>query len=337
MAAATLVASPTPVPHARSPTMPSSPTSPTNPDTLSARINVATRTIHHALNSLITPRLPLALPPHTPTPDLYLHGIHTFAQIYFAFEESWQDLICAHLSSSPAASAHATDVRGYLSTLVDARLWRTQALEADVGHLRTARDVSLPDLEADGKIAQLRERIRQRVEEKPHVLLAYAWVMYMAIFAGGRWIRGQLALAGDEFWRRAEGETDGCGLFYVQGDEEVKVEFKKRFAEADGVLTEEEKGDVVREAGELFKVCIGLVEGLDERFGSVEREGSAERSEVKKTAVKGKEGLSLATPNKNTTERVSPIATVFAVLIGLLGWYLLRSAGFGGQILASIF
>ncbi len=42
--------------------------------------------------------------------------------------------------------------------------------------------------------------IRYSVARRPHVLIAYAWVFYMALFSGGRWIRAQLHGAGERFW-----------------------------------------------------------------------------------------------------------------------------------------
>lgn len=45
------------------------------------------------------------------------------------------------------------------------------------------------------------KHVRRTCRQKPHVLIAYTWTWYMAIFAGGRWIRSQLASAGrDRFW-----------------------------------------------------------------------------------------------------------------------------------------
>lgn len=49
--------------------------------------------------------------------------------------------------------------------------------------------------------ADVVERMRKVAEERPHVLVAYAWVWYMAVFSGGRYIREQLGGANrEEFW-----------------------------------------------------------------------------------------------------------------------------------------
>ena len=87
--------------------------------------------------------------------------------------------------------------------------------------------------------------MRQAVSAKPYLLVAYAWVMYMAVFSGGRWIRGQLVGAGEGFWRGVEvgdgdsGEEEGkrgleaAGLSFwhfvgEEDGEDIKREFKRR-------------------------------------------------------------------------------------------------------------
>ena len=176
-------------------------------------------------------------------------------------------------------------------------------------------------------------RIKQSVRARPHVLLAYAWVFYMALFSGGRVLRGLLEGAGEEFWDgfgdgfegggfedggfedvgrggggvwgRAGGRTGGGG---VEGDveggaeggaesgraieagfgsgskkgglplrffrfdtprdgEDLKVEFKERFGEAGRALTDQERDEVVGEAGEIFEDMILLVAELDRMLG----------------------------------------------------------------------
>ncbi|OMP87967.1 hypothetical protein BK809_0008061 [Diplodia seriata] len=108
--------------------------------------------------------------------------------------------------------------------------------------------------------------------------------MYMAVFAGGRWIRGQLRGAGREFWEAGKGEGDGEGarargidfdtlgerglaFFSFDGDadgEDVKAAFKARLAEAEALLDEGQRADVVEEAQRIFEWSIALVEELDE-------------------------------------------------------------------------
>jgi hypothetical protein len=56
-----------------------------------------------------------------------------------------------------------------------------------------------------GKLAEFIAHTKQSVDAKPHVLLAYTWVLYMALFSGGRYLRASLKEAGGigpHFWER---------------------------------------------------------------------------------------------------------------------------------------
>lgn len=44
--------------------------------------------------------------------------------------------------------------------------------------------------------------IRRSFENRPHNIIAYAWVLYMALFSGGRFVRATLEAAGPVFWTR---------------------------------------------------------------------------------------------------------------------------------------
>ncbi|PNS19399.1 hypothetical protein CAC42_2576 [Sphaceloma murrayae] len=357
-----------------------SPPPPAAAETLPFRINAATRQIHTSLNQLVTSRLLLALPPHSTTPILYLHGIHSFAQLYFTFEDTWQDLICAHLSASspfvpphtdgaPAplpSEIHRSQLRTYLSTLVPPTLWRTQRLEADIARLSSRFDITLPDRTQDGLVQELNTHIQTEVAAKPHLLLAYSWVLYMAIFSGGRWIRAQMREAGAQFWGHEDvgtehgdtGSDEGIELFCFDGKEDgedIKRFFKEKFAQADDVLTEEEKGDVVLEAGWIFAACVRMVEDLDLRLGTMERH-HLDVKRAQPASTRGKEhrrderGLPEVMrqflPSENLhnptiypgtyiTKGLDPFATMLAIAIGLGGWYVLHSWGVIGQGLLS--
>jgi len=57
-----------------------------------------------------------------------------------------------------------------------------------------------------GKLAAFIAHTKKSVEANPHVLLAYAWVLYMALFSGGRYLRASLQEAGGlgtTFWVRS--------------------------------------------------------------------------------------------------------------------------------------
>lgn len=102
--------------------------------------------------------------------------------------------------------------------------------------------------------------------------------MYMAVFSGGRWIRAQLdacAGAAPTFWPAGDGGGGGGGSDVAPGraflrfeestrdGEDVKAAFRQRFEEVGGLLDERERGEVVREAGEVFAWTLRVVRCLD--------------------------------------------------------------------------
>lgn len=132
--------------------------------------------------------------------------------------------------------------------------------------------------------------IHTSVEGRPHLLLAYTWVLYMALFSGGRYIRSRLRQAGSGFWnRRVEGESEGSyrrrmednekedavdgylGFWTFEGDEDgenLKAEFKQRFATIEANLTEAEKEEVVQGAVSIMQSITGVVVEISEVVGT---------------------------------------------------------------------
>jgi heme oxygenase len=49
-------------------------------------------------------------------------------------------------------------------------------------------------------IESIKLHIETRVRANPHLLIAYAWTLYLAVFSGGRYIRSNLCDAGEDFW-----------------------------------------------------------------------------------------------------------------------------------------
>jgi len=123
--------------------------------------------------------------------------------------------------------------------------------------------------------------IREVVAQKPHVLTAYGWCYYMAVFAGGRWIRDQLMKPGEAFWRNAavpntpsDIPLQESGLAFwnfdgTQDGEDIKVPYRQQFNTAhESVFSKEQIEDVLAEAQEIFKGIFSVVEGLDEVIGT---------------------------------------------------------------------
>jgi heme oxygenase len=193
-----------------------------------------------------------------------------------------------------------------------AGLARSERLISDVATLRgisteQARD-ALVALSRKPCLAEITEHIKSTVARKPHTIMAYAWVMYMALFAGGRYLRQTLYAAGDEFWQaqvrsplpcelrantgmpQAQTTPQGAGrptlsrsrkpiesqlpalsFWHFNGDqdgEDIKVQFKQQYAECEGLLTSEEQEEVVEESVAIFNLMLRVVEHLDQSCGT---------------------------------------------------------------------
>ena len=244
------------------------------PPELPVAINTATRKQHTELNRLIIDRIPLALPPTTRTPKVYALGLAAFAQIYLAFEHAFDTLERSQdaADSTDKDAVHQREIKAWLSTLRPTSLKRSPRLKRDLQYL--------PELDRSA-FAALDEEIASHIlsltAAKPHTLVAYTWVMYMAIFSGGRWIRSQLASPEPEFWTAhtnagpalAEKTPPGMpGFSFLSFDgeqdgEDIKAEYKKRLAEGENLLSAQEREDITAASQELFERCIQIVKKLD--------------------------------------------------------------------------
>lgn len=163
---------------------------------------------------------------------------------------------------------------------------RSSRIKKDLQHLSglhpTDFDVMLAQYPSD-KVAEFCAHIRKSVGHKPHVLVAYAWCFYMAVFSGGRWIRGELVKVGPDFWASgadapsqeaaaaASLSEQGLSLWSFPGSrdgEDIKEAFKERLLAAETLFTPDDRVDVIEEAKTIFKLCAGLVHELDEKVGT---------------------------------------------------------------------
>ncbi|TVY48606.1 Heme-binding protein [Lachnellula occidentalis] len=314
---------------------------------LSNRINSSTRSLHTQLNKLILVRLPLALPPHTANSSRYVSGLLHIAPIYLTFESLWQSILhspCLPTSLERMAQSKeeqnipntarprnestpkvCSRTHSLLSHLLLPGLPRADRLRADIqiltGKSEQKIDEELKAISQDGELAKFIAHTKQSVKKNPHVLVAYAWVLYMALFSGGRYLRASLKAAGgmgQNFWdrepspvrphaiTRAELEVQEAGVVFTEpsdiwsppekrsgrgrkrahsrsdgdipkitpgllffdfiGDadgEDIKLEFKKRIAEAELLLTPGEKDDIIAEAQDIFRFMLQLIGELD--------------------------------------------------------------------------
>ena len=289
----------------------SSSTETSDTESLSKRINESTIASHAHLNRMITTYLPLAVPPHSTDSSTYLTGILHIAPIYLQFEMSWDALLDASQLSNRVVKGQSSkiasedyfqerqrDITGsILHPLRVPGLRRSDRLLADIQSLTGYTDKLVSAaLASSGRLPSLKaftDHIETSVMSSPHVLLAYSWVLYMAIFSGGRYLRATLQDAGEDFWtvetaepaktkstpaaskdspkkygRRGDPNNvvPGLSFFHFPGEddgEDIKLEFKRRYAELELLLTDGEKDEVVQEAHIIFDSMGAIVKELD--------------------------------------------------------------------------
>lgn len=239
---------------------------------IAVEVNSATRTLHTELNRIIVDRLPLALPPHAKSPSRYAIGLSHFANIFFSFEAEFDRVL-----ESVFKEKEQDEVRAWIAGLRPSGIERSKRLRNDLYHLQKSAIVKFNVADSQ-RTSRGIKKLLTGCQEKPHVLIAYAWIMYMAVFSGGRWIRQQLASAGTDFWLGSEtlgSEPDdeqiilqqpGFTFLSFDGDhdgEELKKSFKAQLDDADIKLTAKERQEVVAAGQDLFQHCINLIEEID--------------------------------------------------------------------------
>ncbi|KAI0009018.1 hypothetical protein F4779DRAFT_406519 [Xylariaceae sp. FL0662B] len=298
-------------------------------------INAATRPIHTKLNKLIIYRLPLALPPQSEDASKYVSGLLHITPIYMTFESLWQNIldspapaeesstedihVCdacdpAEDDKSATLDVHTTPdapdpphrpvvctrIRSVLAHLHLEGLARSEALQQDLAALtgwsnRTLAE-QLRENAASPVLGDFLAHTRRSVAARPHVLLAYAWVLYLALFSGGRFVRASLERVEPGFWTPASATSTSTSpspsppntakqqqkqtrplrffRFDTRDDgEDLKMAFKARVAESEALLAPRERDDVALEARRIFEFMVRVVAELDEVCGTDEEAG----------------------------------------------------------------
>ena len=319
---------------------------------LAETIAAATRSVHLRLNKLIIANLPGALPPRASDPTSYVSGLLHIAPIYITFEALWQNILDTPPMSVPEGSVadgcdpdiplldagsiltppkHTENPRVHRPLVCDRvhsmlqhlhlpGLMRSKRLRADLGELTGwPEHVVEEQLRAVSQMARLRDfvnHIKRSVENKPHVLLAYSYIMFMALFSGGRFIRASLESAGSQFWEQVpspilpvlhpcepkdakrretrkpeDEEAPGAErkshaahhmplrFFHFSAPmdgEDLKREFKKRLSDSEDILTAREKHDIVQEAICIFDNMSLIVHQLEAVCADAEQADSDE-------------------------------------------------------------
>jgi heme oxygenase len=187
-------------------------------------------------------------------------------------------------STLGAPTPPSPQLASFLQSLRPRGLIRSGRLKRDLEHLLGLHPTDLEVLLAKypgDKVAQFCTHIRKSVNEKPWTLVSYAWCFYMAIFSGGRWIRGGLLRAPPGFWpgtgdeKEADGalrlQDRGLSFWHFPGShdgEDIKAEFKLRLAAAEDLFTPDERVDIIEEAKSIFALCAELVDELDNMIGT---------------------------------------------------------------------
>ncbi|KAI0514427.1 hypothetical protein F5B22DRAFT_240861 [Xylaria bambusicola] len=284
--------------------------------TLSDSINVATRSVHTKLNKLVVSRLPLAQPPQADDASQYVSGLLHIAPIYITFESLWRTILkmpeslethnseqdgptdtsCGPDEVRPEdrPSAHRqltidTRIETLLTNLYFDGLQRSSPLQQDLMSLTCWSDRTLSEqLKNASKspvLAEFLAHIETSVGKSPHVLLAYAWVLYMALFSGGRFIRASLENIYPAFWIPASAQQHTSATlggfpkehllplsffrFNTHEDgEDLKQDFKKRLLESETFLTNPERDEIVEEARRIFEYMIRIIGELDDICGT---------------------------------------------------------------------
>lgn len=211
-------------------------------------------------------------------------GFSFYAEVYFGFEEAWCEIDGSRSSDSDSGgnsdgnSSDGSDLAAYhekiqqLSELIRMDgLNRTERLQADLARFHSLDPAIAHLTEEELGGSHTREDVKERIREKPHRLLAYAWVLYQALFNGGRFIRRQLIKAGPEFWGLSPKSEDlelfppPLSFWHVPDDPSYEKEFRSRVKEAEGLLTTAETDDVIDESVGIICRCKGLTEELDKR------------------------------------------------------------------------
>ena len=235
-------------------------------ETLGDRINEATEGQHAALEEAVTSYFQKCLYPAASDPGLYAKGLSYFQGIYHRIDGSlrWAEQLHHSLpqNSNPKKVMDNLETGAAPGILYDSRLERGASLTSDLVRIREDFQLSeegfhqlKPKLAFyDDDIAALKSPL-ERLEERcffqfrrhdTELLLAYAWVLYLAIFSGGRYMKASLRASFEDGWlpllkarddTQKERSPDDYLRFWSFGDtdieaEEIRETFKTRFSQA---------------------------------------------------------------------------------------------------------
>ncbi|KAK3984801.1 hypothetical protein QBC44DRAFT_336362 [Cladorrhinum sp. PSN332] len=260
-------------------------------------------------------------------------------------------------TADPVANSHqggaCERIHEVLAQLRIEGMKRSESLLGDIGAMSGWSEEEVRGnvgkaAEGSGRLKEFVAHINRSIEKNPEVLLAYAWVLYMALFSGGRFIRSSLEGAGVEFWGKksdpvpplniackiptasSSSGVDGLPLSFFRfatprDGEDLKIEFKKRFlACGESLLTQKERDRVVRESLCIFENMNLLVGQLDGVFGGMNRSPSNSLDSWAGLLVPSTTGGNSSGVTKSFlgigAGRLRDSVTVAKERLGMMGW-----------------
>ncbi|KAL6807254.1 hypothetical protein GGI42DRAFT_341366 [Trichoderma sp. SZMC 28013] len=277
----------------------------------------ATRELHTRINRLVVSRLPFALPPLASDASPYISGLLHLLPVYMTFEKLWQDIIPDTLPKEAPLDDERPNVSERMHTILKdlkiPQLFRSDILRADIksmtGWSDDVLDNQIDVIKRKGKLSAFISHIKQIIPEEPHTLIAYSYNLFMALFAGGRFIRASFEKAGDEFWETvprpikptmepcrpksiAPSPLDPTHDFTTtslhsqtplqfwrfntaEDGEDLKRDYKAVLLRWESELSPKERNDIVRESVIILENIESIVGHLDGMFAEEQEEKSS--------------------------------------------------------------
>ncbi|KAL7915156.1 hypothetical protein GGI35DRAFT_172006 [Trichoderma velutinum] len=274
----------------------------------------ATRELHTRINKFVVSRLPLALPPQASDAGPYVSGLLHLLPVYMTFEKLWQDLIDDTLPKETALDHTrpklSERVHTMLKELKIPQLFRSDILRADIksmtGWSDDILDKQIDVIKRKGKLSAFISHIKQIIPDEPHTLIAYSYNLFMALFAGGRFIRASFEKAGDEFWETVpmpinptmepckpkptaptpldpaydltmtslhpQAPLQFWRFNTAEDGEDLKRDYKEVLLRWEGELSPEERNDIVRESVIILENIESIISQLDSMFADEQEE-----------------------------------------------------------------
>lgn len=190
-----------------------------NSQSLAHQISVGIASSHTKINRLILDRMPRAVPPHTDNPSTYITGLLHIGAVYIAFESLWQNILGIHSDIAPIPYTYPFSndpsqhdetpriterTRHILKTAYWSDMLRAARIKSDIrtmtGWPNHVVDDQIRSVGTSGRLGKFTLHIRAAVTAKPHLLLAYAYSLYLALLSGGSYIRTELMYLKSDFW-----------------------------------------------------------------------------------------------------------------------------------------